>query len=325
MSNQPAPQPPTAEAADAAWAMWTYRRPFRVGDREGLVVARSTFKGLVSHLLIDGEEVARDFTPPTGPDSTRNHRLAVTLSDGAALEVEAGFLSWVSVGIAVRRDGLLIHESHPGRPIALPERAARMMEKAGEGGVPADYDMAAFKRNRTPIAVDIALGLIFFFVAKATDLTTAALLGAAVGLGLAVIQRVTKIDLLGGLALFGILMLLVSAGLALAFQTDEAVKWRTTLLGLISGGLFLLDGLTGGKRIGAGMARYIPYRDVDTRRLAFGMGAMGILMALLNIVALRMLSTDAWLFYTTFVDIVLVFGLATLIIQWSRQRPAAPD
>ncbi len=314
---------PTAQSAAEAFALWTYKRRFRVDGHEGLVVARSTFQGLLTVLTIDGEEWARDFTPPTGPASTRSHMLATTLPDGTEIEVEAGFYNWLSVAIAVRRDGVLVHESHPGRRIALPERAARMMENVSEAKLPGDYDPGALKRNRTPILVDIALGLIFYLVAKATDLTTAALIGAAVGLALVVVQRITKIDLLGGLAAFGIVMLLISASLALLFQSDEAVKWRTTVVGLIGASLFLLDAMAGGKRIGAGMARYIPYRDVDTRRLAFGMGGIGILMAGLNIVALRLLSTDGWLFYTTFVDILLVFVLATAAIQWSRRRPAA--
>ena len=198
-----------------------------------------------------------------------------------------------------------------------------MMERSGDGSQPGDYDADALKRNRIPIIVDIALALIFYVVAKVTDLTTAALLGAAVGLALAVVQRVTKIDLLGGMAAFGIVMLLVSAGLAFVFQTDEAVKWRTTVVGLIGATLFLIDAATGGKRIGAGMARYTPYRDMDTRRLAFGMGSIGVLMALLNIVALRLLSTDAWLFYTTFVDIVLIMVLVTFVLQWARHRSVA--
>jgi intracellular septation protein A len=313
---------PNADAAAAAWALWTYRRPFRVDGHAGLVVARSTMQGLVTILLIDGVEVARDHTPSAGPGSTRPHHLATTLPGGADIRVEAGFLSWLSVGIAVSRDGVLIHESHPGRPIALPERAARMMEKAGGGSTDGDYDPGALGRNRTPILVDIALGLIFYFVARATDLTTAALLAAFAGLALAAVQRLTKIDLLGGMALFGIVMLLISAGLAFAFQSDDAVKWRTTVMGLIGASLFFLDALTGGRRIGAGMARYLPYRDMDVRRLAFGMGTVGFLMALLNIVALRLLSTDAWLFYTTFVDIILIMAMATFVFQWARRRPA---
>jgi hypothetical protein len=76
-----------------------------------------------------------------------------------------------------------------------------------------------WRRNRVPLAVDIATGCVFFVVAKMTDLTTAALVGAAVGIALVVAQRFVKVDLLGGLAMFSIVMMLISAGLLSSFRT----------------------------------------------------------------------------------------------------------
>ena len=140
-------------------------------------------------------------------------------------------------------------------------------------------DVGAYRRNKVPIIVDIALGLLFFAVAKLTDLPTAAIVGAAAGLALVVAQRFVKADLLGGLALFGIVMLLLSAALAIAFQDDWAVKMRSTILGVISAILFLGDGLLGGNRLGRGLSRYLPYSDLDPGRLALGMGLLGLVMA----------------------------------------------
>ena len=73
-------------------------------------------------------------------------------------------------------------KGHPGRTIAMPESARKMMSATGKSG---DYDSGVWKRNRIPIGVDIALGLLFFMVAKLTDLTTAALVGAGRGSGVA--------------------------------------------------------------------------------------------------------------------------------------------
>jgi intracellular septation protein A len=184
-------------------------------------------------------------------------------------------------------------------------------------------DPVALRRNRVPLAIDIALGLIFYVVAKVTDLGTAALVGAAAGLALLVVQRFVRTDLIGGLALFGVLMLLVSAGLAILFQDDDAVKLRSTIVGIVGAVLFLGDGLLGGGRLGRGMARYLPYTDVDPRRLALGMGMLGLVMAGLNSLVARFASTASWLFYTTFVDIVLTMGLVMLVLRFSRGgRPA---
>lgn len=303
--------------------MWLYKRPFVTGLQEGLVLLDSRTSGVFSSLWIDGEEVARDSTPATGPESVRNHRLRAVLRDGRRVEVEAGYNSWLNTGIAVRVDGELVHESHPGKPIALPERAKRMMTRHNPAGEPA-YDPGKLSRNKVPIAVDIATGLLFFLVAKLTDLRTAALVGAAVGIALVVAQRFIRTDIIGGMALFGIVMMLISAGFAIAFEDDAIIKQRSTIVGLIGAGLFLFDGLVlKGRRLGHGVNRYIAYTDVDERRLAIGMGLVGIAMAAANFAVARLASTDVWLFYTTFADIPLSIGLVLWAINWSRRGSAA--
>ena len=293
-----------------------YRRRFTLGALPGEVVVTVRTTGMESVLIVGGGLIAEDRTPLGGAEATRNHRLAATLPDGRAIEVEMGYVSWWTIGIAVRLDGALVHESHPGRRIAYPERAARMAAKgAGEG-----FDPGQIRRNKVPLLVDVALGLLFFAVAKLTDLSTAALVGAGAGLALVVAQRFVKVDLLGGLALFGIVMLLISAGLALAFQDDMMVKMRSTIVGLISAALFLGDGLLGGNRLGRGMARYLPYNDIDPGRLALGIGLLGLVMAGLNYVVATLTSTDVWLFYTTFVDLFLAMAMILVVFAYARGR-----
>ncbi len=301
--------------------MWLYKRPFRVGSHEGLVLLDARTSGTFSQLWLDGEQLAADFTPASGADGVRNHRLLASLPDGRELDVEAGYISWVNMGIAVRVDGELVHESHPGRRIAYPERAARMMAQTNAAGDPV-YDPDKLKRNKVPIIVDIATGLLFFIVAKLTDLRTAALIGAGVGLALVVAQRFVKVDLIGGLALFGVFMLLISAGFAIAFEDDEVIKQRSTIVGLIGATCFLFDGLVlKGRKLGSGLSRYIAYTDIDERRLAIGMGLVGAATALANYLVVRLVSTDAWLFYTTFLDIPLSLALVFGAIKWARSGP----
>jgi intracellular septation protein A len=297
----------------------SYRRRFEVGGVPCEARCDSRMSGLHSELIVNGAKAAEDHTPPTGAEAIRNHRLAATLPDGSAVEVELGYINWLTVGIAVRRDGLLVHESHPGRRIAYPKRAAKMA--LAQGGSADGIDLGQMRRNRVPIAVDIALGLLFYIVAKATDLSTAAIVGAVAGLGLLVVQRFVKVDLIGGLALFGVVMLLLSAALAIVFQDDMAVKMRGTILGVVSAVLFLGDGLLGGNRLGKGMARYLPYSDIDPGRLAVGMGLLGLVMAGLNLLVARFASTDLWLFYSTFVDFALIMVLILFVFRYARGRP----
>ena len=296
-------------------AIARYRRRFSLSGAACEVTLWSRLTGLYSELRVDGGPAASDYTPVTGAEATRNHRLSASLPDGTPFEVEAGYISWWNVGIAVRRDGEVVHESHPGRRIAMPEAAANVAHDPG-------IDMSAYRRNKVPIMVDIGLGLLFFGVAKLTDLSTAALVGAAAGVALVVVQRYVKVDLVGGLALFGVLMLLVSAGLAILFQDDMAVKMRTTIVGLISSTLFLADGLLGGNRLGKGLARYLPYKDIDPGRLGIGMGVLGAVMAGLNYGVATLASTDVWLFYSTFVDFLLVMVLIFAVLRFARRRPA---
>ena len=260
--------------------MWLYKRPFAIGVRhECMVLIDARTSGTFSSLWVDGEEKASDFTPATGEAGIRNHHLAATLPDGRSLDVEAGYINWITTGIAVRVDGALVHESHPGRRIALPERAANMIRKSDVTGEPS-YDPGKLKRNKVPIAVDIATGLLFFVVAKLTDLKTAALVGAAVGLLLVVVQRFVKVDLIGGMMLFGVFMMLISAGFAIAFDDEEVIKQRSTIVGLIGAACFLFDGLVlKGRKLGRGIDRYMAYTDIDPRRLSIGMGLTGLVMA----------------------------------------------
>lgn len=290
-----------------------YRRPFVVDGVRCEVIIRAEVDGLHSELRVAGASAARDFTPSMGPEAVRNHQLIGTLPGGETFEVEAGYLNWVNVAIAVRRGGELIHESHPGRRIAFPAAAAKMAADPGA-------DMGRYKANKVPLIVDVALGLLFFVVAKLTDLSTAAIVGAVAGLALVAAQRFVKVDLIGGLALFGVVMLLISAGLAIAFQDDMAVKMRTTIVGSISALLFLTDGLLGGNRLGKGMARYLPYNDIDPARLGIGVGLMGLIMAGLNYVVAKVASTDVWLFYTTFADTILALGLIFLVFRFARGK-----
>ncbi len=310
---------------------WTYHRHFIVRELPCEVRFLCGFTGYETILLIADVEHDRCFRPAIGAQAVVNHQLSAPLPDGSALTIEAGFCSWVSVAIAAHLDGALIHESHPGTPIRLPERAHKMISQTVDrvdpetGKLHQDpaMDYAKLSANKVPITVDIATGLLFFIVAKLTDLTTAALVGAGVGIGLVIIQRFVKVDILGGLAMFGILMLLISAGFAYALQDDYWVKMRSTIVGLIGATVFLSDGLfLKGRVMGRALSRYIAYADIKEHRLSISLGLVGIAMAAINYGVAQLFSTDIWLFYTTFGDIFVSFGMALYAIHWSRQGQA---
>ena len=181
----------------------------------------------------------------------------------------------------------------------------------------AEYAKGKFKKNGPSLLVDVALGFVFFFVAKWTDLTTAALVGAGAGLALVVVQRFVKsVDLLGGLAVFGIFMLLLSAGYALIFRDEELIQMRTSIMGALGATLYLVDGALGGKYLGARTAKYMFMPNIVPQRLALALGGISLLMAGLNWGVVRLFSKDIWLYYTTFGDFFVAVVLFALAIRW---------
>lgn len=291
----------------------TYRHHFAVGGQKVELVARASTGGLRSKMLVDGGEVATDFSAEKTLDTMRNHHLAATLADGGALEVELGYVGWWHVGARAQHNGKLVFDSHPGKTIEFPRSLRRFADQS-------DYDPERQRASLVPLGVDIALGIIFYIVARMTDLTTAAMVGAVLGLGLLVVQRFVKVDLVGGLALFGVCMLLASAGFALLFNQGLIVQLRSVILGLASAACFLVDGWRGGPWLGRGLSRYIPYADVDRRVLALGMGCLGLAMAIVNLGFIWLASEDVWLFYTTFLDIPLIVVGFWFVMQRSRRR-----
>jgi intracellular septation protein A len=112
------------------------------------------------------------------------------------------------------------------------------------------------KRLRPSIAVDIGFGLLFFLVAREYGLVSAAVSGACATLVLLMMDRFVKPDLTGGFAVFGAVMGLISAGLALSLHDDSAVKLRGSIMGLIAAGFVFLDWLNDGRYLGQRFARY---------------------------------------------------------------------
>jgi intracellular septation protein A len=305
--------------------IWTYRRPFNINGEAFLVKVETGFTGFRTVLMKADAVIGEDKTATVGESTDyRNHHIRVTREDGSVLEVESGYIGWWTVGIAVRVNGTLVHESHPGRTIRwpmlsgkgpmTPQSILQMQQQQLR-------DREQWVRNKPSLIVDITLGLLFFIVSKATgNLTTAALVGAAAGLAVVIIQRFVKVDLLGGLAMFGVFTLLLSAGFSLYFQDERMVQLKGTILGGTIALIILGDALLNrGRYFGARMARYIPGAAVNPQRLAVGIAGLGLTMASLNLLATNWLSKDAWLIYTTFLDAPLAILLTFGVFKYARQ------
>ena len=168
------------------------------------------------------------------------------------------------------------------------------------------------------------MALLFFVVGKMSEsLVTPALVCAGAGLVLIIVQRFVKVDLLGGLALFGVAVLCVSAAFAWFFQDDWAIKMRSTIVGGVVAAVMFADAIFNrGDYFGGRLARFMP-NPIDHRRMAAGLATLGVVMALVNWGVAKFFSKDTWLAYTSFGDIVLSVLLAMAVIRFAERKSTA--
>ena len=316
--------------------IWTYLRPFSYSGADYTVEVFFTFSQTVSRLFKGSELLDEQSVHHMDGVQTFVHVLPT--ASGEALRVEAGYVSWWSVGIAVFDGERTVYESHPGKNVRFAE--GMMQGGVRSGGSDASSESASsgldlaemvhtnqnkWQRNKYSIYADLALGALFYLVGKFTeDLALAAIVGAGAGLALVVLQRFVKVDLLGGFAVFGTIMLVISAIFSLALQDDYWVQMKGTVLGLFTASIFMIDGVfRQGAYFGARIERYMPL-PLHHNRIAIGMSALGMVMAFANYYVAENFSEDFWLTWTTFLDMPLSIGLFYAIIFWARKKSTDP-
>ena len=313
--------------------IWTYLRPFSFRDVDYVVEVSFTFTKTFSRLFRGNELLDEQSVHHMDEIQTLVHSLANDEVEDARVEV--GYVSWWSVGIAVMQGEDTIYESHPGKNVRVAEGMMRgsAPSPANEGssdpaspgldiGQMIESNQSKWERNKYSIYADLALGALFYLIGKFTeDLALAAIVGAAAGLALVVAQRFVKVDLLGGFAVFGTIMLLISAGFSLALQDDYWVQMKSTVLGIFTATLFMLDGvLRNGAYFGARIERYMPL-PLHHGRIAIGISLTGLLMAYGNYFVAENFSEDFWLTYTTFLDIPVSMAMFYAVMYWARKKP----
>ena len=309
--------------------VWTYLRPFEYRGRDCVVEVTLTLKETISRLFVGNELVDEQSLAYLAGATTFVHPLPSASAQSA--RVKSGYYNWWNIGIAVIEGGSTIYESHPGRDLHYGEALVKNMlgenpdssdSTPAKRGSMAETHQNKWQLNKYSVYADLALGALFFVVGKVTaDLALAAIVGAGAGLGLVVAQRFVKVDLLGGFAVFGTIMLLISAGFSFALQDDYWVQMKGTILGLFTASLFMADGLLRkGAYFGARIERYMPL-PLHHDRIAVGMSVLGIVMAGANYLVAENLSKDFWLTWTTFLDMPVSMAMFYAIVYWARKKP----
>ncbi|REL25908.1 hypothetical protein DXX93_04570 [Thalassotalea euphylliae] len=310
--------------------LWTYKRPFQYENdnyevKFSFTLSTYTSQVFCNNTLID--QVTGTFVEGL-PVITHKVKLPtnqdVSASSGSthsrlekAITVSVGYFSLWNVGIEVSADNKngngLIYASHPGKDIYYGEKKVAKLNNpyaSPHAHAKMETQRQKWQQNKHSIFADIGLGLAFFVVAKITgDLTLAALTGVTLGLALVVIQRFVKVDLLGGFAVFGTVMLMISGIFSLLFQSEYLVQLKGTFMGIISASVLLTDGLfRKGSYFGARFERYLN-SPVEHQFFVIGLAVIGLIMAGVNYLVANYMSEDFWLNYDTFFEMPLYFVL----------------
>jgi len=334
--------------------LWTFLRPFPYDAQRYVLEVSLTFSKTQARLFRDEELLAEQshaytegpatfvFNLPHGLTSdlpNPSDEVLGAVSEGVhgdsgesnrkrSAQLMAGFDNGGSLAIAVTEGGRAVYESHPGRSLQVDRSSVQTVaSEEAPGGLSVEQmtqlSQRKWQRNKYSIYADMALGALFFIVGKVTeDLALAALIGAGAGLLLVAAQRFVKVDLLGGFAVFGTIMLLISAAFSLALQDDYWVQMKGTVLGLLTASLFMIDGLLRrGAYFGARIERYMPL-PLHHDRIAIGMSLVGVVMAVANYYVANHFTEDFWLTWTTFLDLPLSMALFYAVIFWARKRSA---
>lgn len=323
--------------------IWTYIRPFSYRGEDYVVELAAHLTQNFSRLWRGDELLDEQSVHHMDGIQTIVHALPADAGEDARVEV--GYVNWWSVGIVVLQGEDTLYETHPGKNVRVLEgllqgtAMSSMTSQADSCHEPetgpdkaagSDFSLAQmvesnqskWERNKYSIYADMALGALFFLVGKFTeDLALAAIIGAAAGLALVVVQRFVKVDLLGGFAVFGTIMLLISAGFSLALQDDYWVQMKSTVLGIFTASLFMIDGVVRqGAYFGARIERYMPM-PLHHGRIATGISLTGLVMAYGNYLVAENFSEDFWLTYTTFLDIPVSMAMFYAVVYWARKKP----
>ena len=338
--------------------LWTFLRPFLYDSQRYVLEVSLTFTRVQARLFRGNELLAEQchaytaeaatfvFNLPLGLASdlprVLSDPISAAVSDSehsdygepaqaASAQVTARFDNGGRLAIAVIKGGRTVYESHPGRRLQVNRPSGQeVAPEEAQGSLSGlsveqmtQLSQRKWQRNKYSIYADMALGALFFIVGKVTeDLALAAIIGAGAGLLLVVVQRFVKVDLLGGFAVFGTIMLLISAAFSLALQDDYWVQMKGTVLGLLTASLFMIDGLLRrGAYFGARIERYMPL-PLHHDRIAIGMSLVGVVMALANYYVANHFTEDFWLTWTTFLDLPLSMALFYAVIFWARKQIA---
>jgi len=305
--------------------IWTYCRPFKYENDHYEIKYSYSLTTYTSRLYKEGKLID-ELTGSLVEDLNVLTHTLHSIDANNKVKVSVGYINWLTVGIEIYQNDERIYASHPGKDIYFAEKIIRKLAGAQDTEMleqKRQIQSEQWQKNKHSIFADIGLGAAFFIVSKTTgDLTLAAFTSIALGLALVVLQRFVRADLLGGFAMFGTIMLLISALLSLTFDSEFFVQLKGTIMGTLGASVLLADGMfREGKYFAPRFERYLN-SPVKHQHFVVGLGSISLLMAGINYSVATLFTEDQWLTYTTIIDLPLYFILFFCLIAITSCKDA---
>jgi len=285
----------------------------------------------VNYVIERGGKILFDQDIPVKASEIFTPRLVKLTAPEGDLEFEIGWINLLKIGAVVRRGGQIIHRTH-NKPFRSPGKLGAWLEKVEvyadqEVPEPTEKEIEDLKRAKEmgpELLVDIGMGVFFFFFAREFGLLAAALTGAAITVVLYIIERFVKVSLLGGFATFGVIMALISAGLAYTFQDDLFIKLRGSIMAVIGMSAFLFDGIVlKGDYLGKRMAKYMAgLFELNPRKGSFAVAASTLIIMGIDTPLAFLLTTEQWIWYNSFLDSLISMPIVIGMLYLAREKKA---
>jgi intracellular septation protein len=317
----------TAAIKDRLSRVWTYRWSVTLGGRRYDLRLESHWTSNTFIVMSEGAPIARDvlrfYSEPF-----RMQEVVVEGASGSTLTFRAAPRNLWAYGFEVAQDGAVVSRSHtePFAGLEMMRKICTFGESAESRAKTLNGKGAGNKDLYPVIVADVCIGLLLYIAAGYMSLRYTAILGAAAVLLLMLVEWSAdrlfgrKINLTGGLAGFGVLMLLLSAGFAWIVENELAIMLKSSVLGMIAAVLLAIDAMLGGKYLGQRMGQFITFVDLDPRRFSWGSSMAAAGQSLLSAAIAIWLSRDAWLLYKHWVGPTLGLALGIVVLWKSRRQ-----
>lgn len=301
--------------------LFSYRYKLIVNSVIWQLHVKTSLHGFQYRVTVDGETIAEHLGENSGTAMLSTEKFEFSYNNKIYNIVHGPISTW-KYGAHVYENDILVYrfKDKNFHKLSGLEEFSEKLDSALEG-VESEENKKIQKELQPSFITDMVLGFVFFFVASQYDILTAAVSGVCLTIPLYFAQQYFKVDLLGGLAKFGVATSLLAAGISLILQDEIFIQLKGTIIGAVSAILALIDSRRDGHFIGKPMSRYLSgFVTLKPKRAARALGVAGLILVAIDLPLAFVLSKDQWIFYNAVLDIFIILPVFIWAIWRARER-----